>query len=47
MDNDGIGRIRIDGKVHGNDFKGFNDAKEWLRSMKAGGLYLDCFLVED
>lgn len=46
-DKKGVGRIRIDGKVHGNDFKGFKDALDWLSTMKAAGLYKDRYLVEE
>ncbi len=46
-DRKGVGRIRIDGKVHGSDFKNFADALEWLNTMKEGGLYTDRYLVED
>ena len=46
-DSKGVGRIKIDGKVHGSDFKDFKDAKEWLSTMKDAGLYTDRFLVED
>ncbi len=46
-DEKGVGRIKIDGKVHGNDFKNFADAKEWFTTMKSAGLYKDRYLVED
>lgn len=42
-----VGRVRIDGKVHGNDFKNYNDALEWLYTMKAAGLYKDRYLIEE
>lgn len=47
VDRKGVGRIRIDGKRHGNDFRNFADALEWLDTMKAAGLYKDRYLVEE
>ena len=46
-DKAGVGRIRIGGRVHGSDFNGFKDAREWLETMKAAGLYKDRYLVEE
>ena len=46
-DREGVGRIKIDGKVHGNDFKDYKDALQWLETMKDAGLYTDRYLVED
>lgn len=46
-DRKGIGRIRIDGKVHGNDFRNYADALEWLSTMKEAGFYKDRYLIEE
>ena len=46
-DRNGVGRIRIDGKTHGNDFRNFADAHEWLSTMKEAGLYKDRYLIEE
>lgn len=46
-DQKGVGRVRIDGKVHGNDFKNYNDALDWLYAMKAAGMYANYYLVSE